>query len=118
MAPKITKAQKAKFIIDCKIPIDDKVIDLVTFEKFLKDRIKHDGKTNNLAAGDIEVNREKSKIVVSGSQSFSKRYLKYLTKKYLKSQDLKDYLRVVSSSKSTYELRYYKLSKGEDEADE
>ena len=120
MAPKVSaKSQKAKFIIDCKVPLEDKIIDAASFEKFLSDNIKHDKKKNNLAAGGIEIKREKTKLVVVGNDGLSKRYLKYLTKKYLKSQQLKDYLRVVSSSKSTYELRYYKVSSGgDDEAEE
>ena len=105
MAPKVSaKAQKSKFIIDCKIPIDDKIIDLTSIEKFLSDSIKYDDKKNNLSAGGIEIKKEPTKITVSGNAGFSKRYLKYLTKKYLKSQQLKDYLRVVSSSKVRKEL--------------
>lgn len=29
-----------KYTIDCFAPVDDKVLDMATFEKFLKDRIK------------------------------------------------------------------------------
>ena len=36
---------------------------------------------------------------------FSKRYLKYLTKKYLKKQNLRDFLHVIAPSKTSYELR-------------
>ena len=44
------------------------------------------------------------------------RYLKYLTKKYLKKQQLRDYLHVVATLKSTYELRYFSINaEGEDE---
>lgn len=38
------------------------------------------------------------------------RYLKYLTKKYLKKNNLRDWLRVVASGKDTYELRYFQVS--------
>ena len=31
----------------------------------------------------------------------------YLTKKYLKKQQIRDFLRVIASNKSTYELRYF-----------
>ena len=45
---------------------------------------------------------------------FTKRYVKYLTKKYLKKQELKDYLRVISVGnkphKRAYELRYYNIA--------
>lgn len=47
------------------------------------------------------------------------RYLKYLTKKYLKKNNLRDWLRVVASDKETYELRYFQISQDdESEADE
>ncbi|EGW12653.1 60S ribosomal protein L22-like 1 [Cricetulus griseus] len=42
------------------------------------------------------------------------RYLKYLTKKYLKKNNLRDWLRVVASDKETYELRYFQISQDED----
>ncbi|TKC36418.1 hypothetical protein EI555_010796, partial [Monodon monoceros] len=41
-------------------------------------------------------------------------YLKYLTKKYLKKNNLRDWLRVVASDKETYELRYFQISQDED----
>lgn len=43
------------------------------------------------------------------------RYLKYLTKKYLKKNKLRDWLRVVSKDKDTYELRYFQITSQEDD---
>lgn len=42
---------------------------------------------------------------------FEFRYLKYLTKKFLKKYDLRDWLRVVASDKdkNVYEIRYYRI---------
>lgn len=48
---------------------------------------------------------------------FSKRYLKYLSKRYLKKNNLRDWLRVVASSKDTYELRYFNINAGDDNED-
>ena len=45
----------------------------------------------------------------------SKRYVKYLTKKYLKKKGLRDWLRVVSVNPSTYELRYFNIDNEDDE---
>ena len=39
--------------------------------------------------------------------------VKYLTKKYLKKQDLKEFLRVISTNKNTYQLRYFKIQNEE-----
>ena len=47
------------------------------------------------------------------------RYLKYLTKKYLKKHNVRDWLRVIASNKdrNVYELRYFNIADndGEDE---
>jgi hypothetical protein len=55
----------------------------VTQEKYLKERIKVGGKAGNLGDA-VTVGTDKSKITVQAEGSFSKRYLKYLAKKYLK----------------------------------
>lgn len=49
--------------------------------------------------------------------SVPSRYLKYLTKKYLKKNNLRDWLRVVASDKETYELRYFQISQDDDESE-
>jgi large subunit ribosomal protein L22e len=61
----------------------------------------------------VSINKDGSNIVVNATIAFSKRYLKYLTKKYLKKQDLKEYLRVVSTNKNQYELRYFNIQSEE-----
>ena len=58
-------------------------------------------------------------IVVCVFSSPTNRYLKYLTKKYLKKNNLRDWLRVVASDKDTYDLRYFQINQEEeDEEDE
>jgi large subunit ribosomal protein L22e len=98
-----------KFTIDCSSPVEDKVLDAAAFEKFLHDRIKVNGKAGDLGSK-VVISRDKTKIVVSAEAPFSKRYLKYLSKKYLKKQQLRDFLHVIASSKNGYELRYFKVS--------
>lgn len=113
-AKKSAKKNVAKFTVDCWQPVEDKVFDAAAFEKFLHDRIKVNGKAGNLGSK-VTISRDKSKINVTAELPFSKRYLKYLTKKYLKKQQLRDFLHVVASTKSTYELRYFKVSGGDAE---
>ena len=50
--------------------------------------------------------------------AFSKRYLKYLSKKYLKKQQLRDWLHVIASSKTAYELRYFNIHEQDADEDE
>merc|ERR1712196_194717 len=108
------KKQLLKFTVDCQQPADDTIIEVKSLETFFKERIEVAGKTGNL--GDkVTISREKSKIHVSAEAPFSKRYLKYLSKKYLKKQQLRDFLRVVAPSKSSYELRYFNINEDNEE---
>ncbi|KAG2459093.1 RL22 protein, partial [Polypterus senegalus] len=50
--------------------------------------------------------------------SFRSGYLKYLTKKYLKKNNLRDWLRVVANSKESYELRYFQINQDEEEEED
>jgi len=86
-------------------------------ETFLKTRVKVNGKTNNLGK-DITITKEKNKITVQSTIPFSKRYLKYLTKKYLKKNNLRDWLRVVANTKDSFELRYFNISNEDEEEEE
>jgi large subunit ribosomal protein L22e len=42
------------------------------------------------------------------------RYLKYLTKKFLKKNNLRDWLRVIANTKDSYELRYFNIDQDEE----
>ena len=95
----------AKFIIDCQDPVSDKVLDTNEFEKFLRDKIKVDGKEGDLG-NKITITLDKAKIIVAAELPFSKRYLKYLTKKYIKKIDLQPFLTVKATSKNTYKMKY------------
>ncbi|GLJ33809.1 hypothetical protein SUGI_0679820 [Cryptomeria japonica] len=114
-----TKGGKKKantFVIDCGKPVEDKIMDIASFEKFLQDRIKVGGKTGVL--GDVvTISRDKNKLSVTSETAFSKRYLKYLTKKYLKKHNVRDWLRVIASNKdrNVYELRYFNIAENEGE---
>ena len=39
------KKKALSFVIDCSKPVEDKIMDISSFEKFLLDRIKVEGKT-------------------------------------------------------------------------
>ncbi|KAF9193154.1 CorA metal ion transporter [Haplosporangium sp. Z 767] len=115
---KATKKVSHKFTIDCSGPAGDKIFDAAAFEKFLHDRIKIEGRTGGLADKVTIVRADDAKITVTANQDFSKRYLKYLTKKFLKKHQLRDWLRVIASDKGTYELRYFNIANQDDDEDE
>ncbi|KAJ5988834.1 60S ribosomal protein L22 [Penicillium waksmanii] len=123
MAPAATRGRKAqkvthKFIINASQPASDKIFDVSAFEKFLHDRIKVEGRVGNLGDQVVISQAGDGKVEVVAHIPFSGRYLKYLTKKYLKKQQLRDWLRVVSTSKGVYELRFYNVVNDEAEEDE
>lgn len=113
------KAGKKKalvFVVDCSKPVEDKIMEISSFEKFLQDKLKLNGKTGVL--GDIvKVQKDKSKITITSEEHISKRYVKYLTKKYLKKHNVRDWLRVIASNKdrNMYELRYFNIADNEAE---
>ncbi|KAB0350655.1 hypothetical protein FD755_019283 [Muntiacus reevesi] len=94
MAPKKDKKPKKstwKFNLNLTHPVEDGIFDSGNFEQFLQEKVKVNGRTGNLG--------------------------KYLTKKYLKKNNLHDWLPVVASDKETYELRYFQISQDEDESE-
>ncbi|CAG2107522.1 unnamed protein product [Medioppia subpectinata] len=111
------KKLQLKFTLDCSRPVEDGIMNASDFETYLKERIKVNGKTQNLGNA-VTVERTKSKIQVTSDIPFSKRYLKYLTKKYLKKNNLRDWLRVVSTAKDIYELRYFQINNEEEDDEE
>ncbi|BEJ06279.1 hypothetical protein CcaverHIS641_0308010 [Cutaneotrichosporon cavernicola] len=110
--PKATSSTKNagkalhKFYVDYSVPVNDNVFDPASFEKFLHDRIKVDGKTGQLGDS-IQITKEANKLVLTSQ---------YLTKKHLKKNSFENFLRVVATSKDTYSLRYFKVD--QDEADD
>merc|ERR1712004_151700 len=60
----------------------------------------------------------KNKVTVTSEIPFSKRYLKYLTKRYLKKNNLREWLRVVAKDKPSYTLTYFNIDQDEESDDE
>ncbi|KAL0942596.1 60S ribosomal protein eL22 [Colletotrichum truncatum] len=114
------KAQKVtkKFIINASQPASDKIFDVAAFEKFLQDKIKVEGRVGNLGET-VQISQQgEGKIEIIAHNELSGRYLKYLTKKFLKKQQLRDWLRVVSTSKGVYELKFFNVVNDEAEDDD
>ena len=62
------------------------------------------------------MNNDERKVSVEANVAFSKRYLKYLTKKYLKKHSLRELLYVVASDKKNYQIKYFNIQQeGPDE---
>eukprot|EP00826_Nyctotherus_ovalis_P028062 TRINITY_DN2207_c0_g1_i3.p1 TRINITY_DN2207_c0_g1~~TRINITY_DN2207_c0_g1_i3.p1 ORF type:complete len:155 (-),score=81.64 TRINITY_DN2207_c0_g1_i3:233-697(-) len=105
--------KKSMFTIDCTLPVKDKVFQAKELVEYFLNRIKVAGKTKNLGKS-VGVNCDDGKkIKVSAEIPLAKRYLKYLAKKFLKKQEVRDYLRLVAPNKASYEFKYFKMESGE-----
>ncbi|ERE81207.1 60S ribosomal protein L22-like 1-like protein [Cricetulus griseus] len=80
------KKSTLRFHLDLTHPLEDGIFDSGNFEQFLSEKVKVNGKTENL--GNVVHNEDLNKITVVSEKQFSKRYLKYLTRKYLKKNNL------------------------------
>ena len=96
------------FTIDCSKPVEDKVFNTANFAEFLRARIKVAGRTGHLGEV-IRVNSDDKRITVKADTNFSKRYLKYLTKKYLKKNSLREFLYVVAANRTSYQIKYFNI---------
>ncbi|XP_068847082.1 ribosomal protein eL22-like [Capricornis sumatraensis] len=105
-----------KFNLNLTHPVEDGIFDSGNFEQFLWEKVKVNRRTGNLG-NVVHIELVKNKIIVISEKQFSKRYLKYLTKKYLKKTSLHDWLPMVASDKETYELHYFQISQDEDESE-
>jgi len=66
------KKKGSTFTIDCSKPVEDKIMDIASLEKFLQERIKVGGKAGNLGDS-VTITRDKNKIIVISDSNFSKR---------------------------------------------
>ena len=108
------------FYVSCATIAEDRVIELREFLDFLKANIKVNGKKGNLGK-QVSVTEDTgpngtSRVKITAEAPFSKRYIKYLTRKYLKKIEIKDYVHISASNTSrvTYDLKYYKVPDAEE----
>ena len=78
------------------------------------ENIKVDGIVGNLGE-DISVTEEGSKVVIVSNAKFSGKYLKYLTKRYLKKNQIRDWIRFVSTKQGVYKLIFYSVAADEED---
>uniref|UniRef100_A0A060T2T0 ARAD1C27676p n=1 Tax=Blastobotrys adeninivorans TaxID=409370 RepID=A0A060T2T0_BLAAD len=90
---------------------------MAALEKFLVEHIKVEGRTGQLGDA-VTVTRKGNKIEIVSYTKFSGKYVKYLTKRFLKKNSLRDWLRVVAKSRGVYELRFFNLVLSDDEEEE
>ncbi|ODQ82205.1 hypothetical protein BABINDRAFT_173141 [Babjeviella inositovora NRRL Y-12698] len=116
MAPITTKRNKVakKFTVDVSGPTENGVFDPSSYVKYLIDHVKVGGIVGNLGS-DIEITEENNKVTVVSNTQFSGKYLKYLSKRYLKKNQIRDWIRFVSVKQNQYKLNFYNVAEEEEE---
>ena len=109
---KVEKKEKSykKYTVDFSSPVDNKLLSLEAASKYLNSNIKVNGLKGKLGDS-IKVSTSDSKskntllIQVDSQMKFSKRYIRYLVKKFLKREGIVKYLTVASSAPNAYAVK-------------
>jgi large subunit ribosomal protein L22e len=102
-----------KFYVDFSEPLDNKLLSIESAMKYLSSNMKIDGLKGNLKdfvkiSVDDKRNKKCLLIQVDNQMQFSKKYIKYLVKKFLKREGIVKYLTVLSNSPNSYEVKVLK----------
>lgn len=100
--------------INCSVLVKDSLLNTEDLKNYLEARIKVNGRTGNLA-GNVDLVCTEDSIVVKPRVRLPKKYLKYLGNKFLYKKELKDWVRILSTGKSSYKLVYYRVVSNKDE---
>lgn len=100
----------ANYTLDCSKCVQDSLFDANDLKEHLISKIKVNGKTGHLGKK-ILVNAETDKVTIVSQKPLSKRYIKYLSKKFLYARKIKDWVRVVAADRNSYRFSYYNVDK-------
>ncbi|EPY26297.1 large subunit ribosomal protein L22e [Strigomonas culicis] len=102
---------KKTFKIDCSIPATDGIFteDILSgFQQFFQDNVKLNGRKGKLTEK-VRLAMTDNVLSITSNMAYRKKYFKYLTKKFLKKKELRDYMRILSTDKDTYKLKYFDI---------
>jgi large subunit ribosomal protein L22e len=116
-----TKRQPKVVTVDATVPFQDEVFNMEDYQQFLTQRIKVAGKVGNLGENiTLSVEGGKLSVAAKPGTKLPKRYLKYLTKKYLQREEVRNIFRIVADSKDrkSYAIKYYNVAEEGEETQE
>jgi len=103
-----------KFTVDFTSPLENKLLTLESVLHYLQTNMKLNGlkgklgKTIMISMDDLKKNKNVIVISVDCSIKFSKRYIRYLVKKYLKKEGIAKYLTLSATSPGAYAVKVIK----------
>jgi large subunit ribosomal protein L22e len=115
LAKAASKSKRPKkdleYLIKVRDVVEADIFDVAAFEEYLAARIKakKGGKAGELGT-DVTISTTPIQAKIITKVPLSKRYVKYLTKKFLKKNLLRDHCRVIATGKKTYTIVPYKAA--------
>ena len=112
----IKKKEKGykKFTVDFNAAVSNNLLSLESAIKYLSQNIKVNGLKGKLGdsvkvSSTDKRDKQKNTVLVQADNQmkFSKRYIKYLVKKFLKRESISLYLRVISNGSSSYSVKLF-----------
>ena len=111
--PKVKKERTyKKYTVDFNSPVENKLLSLEAAAKYLTSNIKVGGLKGKLGESvkvltDSKNNKVKNsvQVQVDNKLKFSKRYIRYLVKKFLKREGIVKYLTVASTAPNSYTVK-------------
>ena len=103
-----------KFTVDFTSPLENKLLTLESVLHYLQTNMKLNGlkgklgKTIMISMDDLKKSKNVIVISVDSSIKFSKRYIRYLVKKYLKKEGIAKYLTLSATSPGAYAVKVIK----------
>ena len=114
-APEVKQKIYKKYTIDFSGPVDNNLLTLESALKYLQSNMKLNGLKGKLGdsikiSSTEKTDKAKNTLVISvdNSLEFSKKYLKYLVKKFLKREGIGKFLTVSSTSPNAYTVKIIK----------
>jgi large subunit ribosomal protein L22e len=103
-----------KFTVDFNQAVNNNLLSVEAAVKYLNQNIKVNGLKGKLGDSVLVATTDKKEkqkncliVQADNTMKFSKRYVKYLIKKFLKRENVSLYLRVISSGQSTYLVKLF-----------
>lgn len=101
-----------KYTVDLNSPVSSKLLSLEAASKYLQSNIKVGGLKNKLGDS-VKVTQSDKKdklknsifLSVDTTLKFSKRYIRYLMKKFLKREGIGRYLTIISTGPNVYTVK-------------
>ena len=114
-APEVKQKIYKKYTIDFSGPVENNLLTLESALKYLQSNMKLNGLKGKLGdsikiSSTEKTDKAKNTLVISvdNSLEFSKKYLKYLVKKFLKREGIGKFLTVSSTSLNAYTVKIIK----------